>query len=163
VVATSGFSQDDPSNPGIPPYPLWMIEQQSDHTFVEVGAELGLEQESVSRAVLSQDINDDGIVDILVTGGTEVATVYLSDGCTADNWIEIFGPDNSLVRVFADNQLWTIHLTKTPGMGESKPASVHIGLGDIETIDWIKIDVPWMGRRSILGPIETRRSIYLSP
>jgi len=61
VVATSGFSQDDPSNPGIPPYPLWMIEQQSDHTFVEVGAELGLEQESVSRAVLSQDINDDGI------------------------------------------------------------------------------------------------------
>lgn len=60
---------------------------------------------------------------------------------------------------FEGGKLWTVHLTKTPGMGISKPAVAHIGLGDVETIDWIKLDIPWKGRKSLLGPISARQWI----
>ena len=159
IVATSGFTKVDQNGPSVDSYPIWAIEQQPDHTFEEVGVQLGLEQNSASRAVLTHDINNDGVVDFIVSDATREAYVYLSDGCTENNWIEISGPDNSIVKVVANNTQWTIHLTKTPGMAASMPATVHIGLGNIDVVDWIELEIPWLGTRSLLGPIEPRQQI----
>jgi len=66
----------------------------------------------------------------------------MSQGCTENNWIEISGPTDSIVRVFAEDKLWSIHLTDTPGMAASMSSTVHIGLGDVEKIDWIVLEIP---------------------
>lgn len=159
LVATSGFTRVDQNGPQVRPYPIWMVEQQPDHSYRDVGEDLGLEQLSASRAVLAHDINDDGVVDLIVSDAAREAYVYLSDGCTTNNWIEVSGPENSIVKVFAEQQLWTIHLSSTPGMSGSMPGTVHVGLGDIDSIDWIQIEIPWVGTRSLVGPIEARQHI----
>lgn len=159
LVATSGFTRVSQNGPNADPYPIWLIEQQPDHTYTEISENIGLEQNSVSRAVITHDINNDGVVDFLVSDAKRLAYVYMSDECTANNWIEISGPDNSIVRVVAGDKVWTIHMTHTPGMAASMPSTVHIGLGEIDTIDWIDIDIPWLGTRSILGPIDARQHI----
>lgn len=160
LVGTSGFTRVDQNGPQVMPYPIWMIEQLPDHSYTEVGESLGLEQMSASRAILTKDINDDGLVDFFVSDAKREAHVYLSEGCTSNNWLEVNGPNNSIVKVFADDKLWTIHMSATPGMAASMPSSVHIGLGTIKTVDWIKIEIPWLGTRSLLGPIEVNQRLH---
>ena len=63
------------------------------------------------------------------------------------------------VRVAAGDKMWSVHVTSTPGMSASMPPVAHIGLGEVSTIDWIELDIPWLGKRSLLGPIDARQHV----
>jgi hypothetical protein len=165
-AGSSGFTRfiesDDPDIPDsvtAERAPIWLIKQTSIDNFEEIGAEIGLPQETVSRATLAYDLNKDGVVDLIAGDAARLAHVFLSDGCTANNWISIEAPDNSIVRVVAEDQVWTMLLTRHPGMASSMPPVAHIGLGNIGQVDWIEVEIPWVGTRYLLGPIETRRRL----
>jgi hypothetical protein len=163
LAASSGFTMVSSTGVEIAPYPLWLMEQTAIDQFQEVGAQFGFPQESTTRAVLAHDINSDGVLDIFATSADHSANIWLSEGCTANNWVTITAPDNSIVTVVAGDKRQKIHLTKTPGFAASMPSTAHIGLGETETIDWIEVSIPWVGNKYILGPLEARRRLVFTP
>ena len=62
LMATSDFSV-----PSYEPYPLWFLQQSSSGQFQDVGAEYSFPQSAATRAVLTRDLNGDGVVDILAS------------------------------------------------------------------------------------------------
>lgn len=153
-TATSQFSLDDAS-----PYPLWMIRQDAPGSFVEVGASLGLPQQTMSRTAIAHDLNGDGVLDLLATDASRSAWVLLSEGCTAENWIEIEAPSGTTVVVEAGGVKRAMLVTREPGMGASLPAVAHIGLGAAEEVDRITAQLPWLGERTLVGPIPARQRV----
>lgn len=143
--------------------PLWLMEQQSDNTFVEISASLHFPEESVYRTVFAYDINEDGVLDIFAQDGHRLAYVFLSESCTANNWIAIHTPSDSIVEVTTASKTHMILSTYSPGMAASIPPMVHIGLGNEDTIENIRVHVPWKGSYQLKGPIQTRQHITFTP
>ena len=118
----------------------------------------------MGRVAISYDINNDGIEDHLASSAGRLAYVFMSDGCTKENWIEIQAPEGSIVQVVSGTQVLTHLVTAHPGMSSSQPNSVHIGLGDIEKVDFISLRQPWKELQfSSLGPIQSNQKITYTP
>ena len=160
LVGTSDLSGFDPNQmPEL--FPVWLFEQTQKDVYQEVGMMLGLPQETLSRIILARDINQDGIQDLFISSAQRLAHVFVSDGCTENSWLEIETPADSLVRVFSGEQSWLLHSSHTPGMAASMDSVAHIGLGAIETVDRIEVQVPWRGIYLLNGPITARQRISL--
>ena len=86
----------------------------------------------------------------------------MSEGCTANNWIRIQAPMGSWVVVEADGVTRGALVSDTPGMGASIPAVAHIGLGSAAQVDRITAEVPWVGTRTLIGPIDVRQTVAWS-
>ena len=153
-VSTSQFSLEDAQ-----PFPLWLLRQDAPGSFVEAGAALGLPQETMSRTAVALDINGDGVLDLLASDAARTAWVLLSDGCTAENWIEVEAPSGTTVIVEADGVRRAMLVTTEPGMGASVPPVAHIGLGASEQVDRITAHLPWLGERTLIGPIPARQRV----
>ena len=52
----------------------------------------------------------------LTSSAGRLAYVFMSDGCTKENWIEIQAPEGSIVQVVSGTQAWTHLVTAHPGM-----------------------------------------------
>jgi len=157
VVGTSDFS-----NLGARMWPLQLLRSGDDDTFTDIGGSVGLPEEAHSRAVITRDINSDGIVDILAADFSRDPWLMLSDGCGAGNWLEIDGPAGALVRVQAGRQSWTHLLTHNPGWGASQSPRVHLGLGEVDRVDLITLTLPGTeGPREVhlVGPVEVNQLI----
>ena len=159
-VATSELTNLTSTNTLLP---IVLYEQNQDRQFEEVGHELGLEQETMSRVAIAHDINNDGIEDLIASSASRLAHVYLSDGCTENRWLHIKGPEGSIVQVVSGTNVWTHFITKNPGMAASKPRGAHIGLGDLEEVDFISLRQPWKEPVFLLGPIPTNQRIIYEP
>jgi len=156
VATTSDFIQGDPI-----PYPIWILRQVATGVMEEVGAAWGFAQQTVARGVVVTDLDGDGVVDLVVADALGTPWLYLSDGCTADNWVEVEAPRASLVTVEADGRRWRAVATPEPGFGASQPPVVHIGLGDVDVIDRVVVEVPYRDRAVFEGPLEARRRLLL--
>lgn len=160
LVATSDFAGSD-----YLPYPLWLIRQTEDgHEEIgleEIGAARGLPQEAAPRGLVAAELNGDGVVDLVVADAMRPPWLLLSEGCTAAHWVEVAAPRGSLVTVWAGDRFWRAQAASDPGFGASQPPVAHIGLGDVETIDHIVVDVPYLGRAELVGPIDVDRRVEL--
>ncbi|MCP4810361.1 MAG: VCBS repeat-containing protein, partial [Proteobacteria bacterium] len=85
VTAQGDFAFDHASGVSLP---INLLSQQ-DGSFVDLGAELGLQQEGLHRAVIPIDWNEDGVLDLVISQAVERPLVYLSDSCTADAWLAV--------------------------------------------------------------------------
>ena len=157
LVSTSDFAYD-----GSRLFPIWMLRQSEPGTFTEVGSDLGFPQEAGGRGVIAHDINTDGILDFLIADAFGDPWMFLSQGCTQENWIEIEAPHGSIVRVQAGAKEWMMLASEDPGFAVYQPSSVHIGLGDITHIDRIDISIPYVGDAQLIGPISARRRLKLN-
>ena len=156
LVSSSDFSR---LNEAPAEFPLMMYKQNQKGKFLDKGASLGFPQQSMSRVAISFDINNDGIEDIFASSASRLAHVFLSEGCTENNWIEIEAPEGSIVQVVVGTQAWTHLITAHPGMASSQPPSVHVGLGNIDSIDFISLRQPWKEPVFLIGPIESKQKI----
>ena len=154
MVSTSDFAYG-----GSRLFPIWMLKQSEPGTFIEVGAELGFPQEAGGRGVIAHDINTDGVLDFLIADAFGDPWMFMSQGCTQNNWIEIAAPHGSIVRVQAGGKEWTMLASEDPGFAVYQPASVHIGLGDITHVDRIDVSIPYVGEAQLIGPLSVRRRL----
>ena len=159
-VASSDFSRltEAPTE-----FPLMLYKQNQKGKFSDKSVQYGLPQQTMGRVAISYDINNDGIEDHLASSAGRLAYVFMSDGCTKENWIEIQAPEGSIVQVVSGTQAWTHLVTAHPGMAASQPSSVHIGLGDIEEVDFISLRQPWKAPVFFLGPIQSKQKITYTP
>jgi hypothetical protein len=84
------------------PSPIDLLVQQPDGTFVDQGAALGLAREGSHRGALAEDLNDDGVLDLLVAEADRPLQVYLSTGCLAAAHLRIEAPEGTVARVQID-------------------------------------------------------------
>jgi hypothetical protein len=140
-----------------------MLQQSTSGEWSEVGDDWGLPQETGSRGLIAHDLNEDGILDLLAADFERDPWVLLSDGCTSNNWVQVEAPTGTIVTAVAGDQRWMAIANRHQGFGSSQPPVAHIGLGEIEEVDYIHLQVPWYGEAWLVGPSTTRRRLAWSP
>lgn len=144
------------------PQPIWLLAQR-DGAFVEVGEDLGLAQVGSWRSFAAQDFNSDGVLDLLVTDVVARPHLYLSDGCTADAWLAVAAPADSQVEVTAGGRVARGWTQTHSGYGGAHAPLLHLGLGDADTVDALRIVLPSGAEHRVDTPFPARRRVTLSP
>ena len=142
--------------------PLRLLRQDGGQ-FVDVAESLGLVAEGSFRSVLPVDLNGDGIEDLIVTQASQRTLMFISQGCTAANWVEINAPIGSRVSVRTASGVQTDWSRIDRGYESTGWIPLHFGLGADAVIDAIDIDLLGGERKRIEGPIEARRTITVTP
>ena len=130
---------------GLGPQPLSLLRNEEDRFHHEPWAEGNF------RAVVPVDLNDDGVLDLVVSRVVEGPMLFLSTGCTEAGWLRVEGPPGAKVTLLDTGQ--TAWISTDSGFGGARPASVHLGAGSAE---WIRVAVEVEGRRSVVE-VEPRR------
>ena len=142
----------------------WRYLHQEDGRLVERGADIGLPVAAGVRAVLTWDLNGDGVLDLLGADFMrQQPWVFLSTGCTADRWLAVDAPSATRVQVVAGGITREAVATDAPGFAASQPARAWFGLGGTETVDTIRLDIPGVGQAVLEGPIPARQVLRWTP
>lgn len=126
MVAEGDFGGEH--SQGLGPQPLTLLRQVQGHFEAEVWAEGSF------RGIVPVDLNDDGVLDLVVSSQDEGPRLYLSQGCTAAGWIEVQGAVGTEVQVITEQGTQTAWITTDSGFGAARPALVHFGVGDATTL-----------------------------
>jgi hypothetical protein len=145
------------------PSPIDLLVQQPDGTFVDRGAALGLAREGSHRAALAEDLNEDGVLDLLVAETDRPLQVYLSTGCIAAAHLRIEAPEGTVARVQIDGVERFGVVRAEQGVGAWRSPSLHLGLGAAEAVDRIELRAPSGAMIAVDGPISTRRTLRWTP
>jgi len=125
----------------------------------DAGAELGFGVEGIYRSVAALDLNGDGVVDPLFSQARARPLLFLSTGCTAAGWLEVEGPEGARVEVSAGGVTQTTWITTQSGLGVAVPPVAHLGLGEAQVVDALRV-ITLDGRQlSIDEPFEARRRV----
>ena len=124
--------------------------------------EMGLDREGSWRSVLAHDVNEDGVLDLLVTDAVLAPSLYMSTGCTEASWLEVYGPVGARVEVSAGGQLQTGWIESQSSLGAARVPSVHFGLGGDSQIDALAVVLPDGERIERTTPFEGRRRLRVT-
>ena len=127
-----------------------LLSQQPDGTFTDIAPDLGLDALDSGRSVVVDHWNDDGVLDILVTVINDWPHLYLSQTCTAGAWValRLQGPPGNpfglgaRVEVEAGGQTFLAEATHGSGLNAARDSRVHIGLGEADTIEALRVFWP---------------------
>ena len=142
--------------------PFQLLHQKNGF-FEDVAPEYGMTLESSFRAVLAADMNEDGIEDLLVTTIDQPPLLYLSTGCTENNWVEIEGPVGSKVEVRAGDLVQTGWIHSDSGYLSYRTPRLHFGLGDHSCLTGLTVVLPGGERIEVNQEINARRRIVIQP
>ena len=140
--------------------PIHLMRQENGQ-FTDVAAELGLDALGSFRAVVASDLNQDGVQDLLITQVAERTLAYISQGCTAANWVAIDAPVGSRVTISAGASTQTDWVRVGRGYQSTSRAPLHFGLGSEAVIDSITVASPGGGVQTFDGPIDARQTLTI--
>ena len=114
--------------------------RQVDGAYEEVTTSWGFDRTEGSwRAVVATDHNGDGVLDLLVTDVYRDPELWMSDGCTAANWLEVEAPPGTRIDVWAGEERWTSWTTHHASYIGSRPSVAHVGLGEVDWLDSVTL------------------------
>ena len=134
---------------------------------------LGIDFVYDSRAVLTEDFDNDGDLDLLVSekhyGQGETFHVYQNTLSTKHNWVGVKlrgssqgSPVNAQVTVTADQGSFVRRITTGDSFSAQHAPIAHFGLGDADTLQ--QIEVRWAnGKSNIITNPAVNRYYHLSP
>ncbi len=126
--------------------------------FVDVAPDLGMDVKGSFRAVSAVDINKDGVEDLIVTQASERTLVFVSEGCTAANWIRVDAPIGAKVQVITPTKQLTNWVRVGRGYQSSARIPVHFGVGDDDVVSEIRVQLGGRDFR-VEGPIAVRQTV----
>jgi hypothetical protein len=150
MVAEGDFGGDH--NLGLGPQPLSLQVNQGSEFLGEVW------DEGYFRGVVPVDINDDGVLDLVVSSAFDGPRVWLSEGCSENSWLRVEGPVGAQVEVTTDAGTQTFWIHTDSGFGASKPAQAHIGTGAATTAT-VRVEY---GGKWVEQTVDTRRVVKVS-
>ena len=151
-------SDVDRDNPG----PLDLMSWE-DTAFVNLAASLGLGQSENYRSLVAVEFNQDGVLDLLATRIAERPLLYLSEGCTAEGWLEVEAPVGSRIQVEAGGTTQTAWISTESSCGAARPPTRHFGLGTAREVDALHVLQPDGQISSAQGPFCGRRRVLVQP
>jgi len=161
LFVTLGDWWDEPDGPR-PPMELYLL-QSDGATFQSVGSDIGIEAEGSFRGVLASDFNHDGILDFMVSTLFGRPLLFVSDGCTANNWLQVEAPDSSRITVKTSSTTQVGWSTTNSGFGAITPPIAHFGLGSDSVVEEIEVILPGGSKWELSESIEARRRITIRP
>ena len=147
------------------PDAMWM--QRGDGSFVDRAAELGLDGVTNGRGLIVADLDGDGWVDILKVDYRGGPAQLWRQRCGAAAWlgVDLVGPPGNprgigaMVEVEADGRIFRRwQMAGAAGLASQGPGTVHIGLGEVERVDALRVRWP-DGRVERRGPLGVRRTV----
>lgn len=160
---TEGFLIDEDTTPEQPDA---LFLQDAGGRFVDVGVDWGWADTGVGRGLVVADLDRDGWLDLLKTDyRNSTPTAHLAR-CGTAAWLgvrlvgtPVVHPWGSRVEVEAGGQTHTRWLVPTStSLASSGPSEVHLGLGDLEQVDAMRVF--WTdGAVSSFGPFLARQYV----
>ena len=147
-------------NPIIADMAFNVVRQVEPNRF-ELANEHGFGQMGSWRSIVAADHNADGILDFIVSDVETRPIMLLSDGCTANNWLQVGAPHGSRVEISAGEKTWTGWANTASSFGGAVEPVVHFGLGALGAIDTVSIQRPDGVIVEYEGSIAARRRIEL--
>ena len=130
----------------------------SDGRFEDTAPAFGLDVLGSFRAVVATDMNADGIEDLIVTQVSDRTLVFLSDGCTAANWIRVDAPIGARVQVESASGVQTHWARVGRGYQSTARVPLHFGLGSDDAVTAIRVTLAGESI-AVEGPIEPRQTV----
>lgn len=147
-----------------PAYPTYLFMGTADGRFVEEGAAHGLPTSAGVRAVVTTDLNSDGILDLVLGDGWRSPHILTSNGCTADAWLEVVAPEGTEVYIEAGGQTWASRISTDASFASTAPGVAHFGLGpEVDIIEQVTLYVPYEGEIVLARSISARQRIRWVP
>jgi len=112
---------------------LGHFEEANSHGFGQMGS---------WRSIVAADHNQDGLLDFIVTDVEGRPMLLLSEGCTANSWLEVAAPHGSTVEIEVGGSWRVEWATTASGFGAVSESVVHFGLGEHPTVDAIRVILP---------------------
>ena len=137
------------------------VVRQIDPGQFTLANEHGFGQMGSWRSIVAADHNADGILDFIVSDVEHRPLLLLSDGCTANNWVQVEAPHGSRVDVTAGGQTWTGWANTASSFGGAVEPVAHFGLGPLDTVDQIRVQRPDGTIVVHDEPVEARRRVTL--
>ena len=109
---------------------------------VDEAPSLGLDRLGFWRAVVPVDLNEDGVLDLIVSDVAERPLLFMSDGCTAQGWLRVEAEPGSRVDVMAQGRTQTAWVTRHSGYLGARPAAAHFGLGEAQQVLMVQVTRP---------------------
>jgi hypothetical protein len=161
-IAAGDQSYEGGGSFGVPETPYLQL-QQADGSFVDVAPDLGMDLVGSWRTTLAHDQNQDGVLDLLLSSAFQAPALWLSDGCTAQTWLEVEAPVMSRVEVHAGGRVQVAWVSNESSFQSVKPAVAHFGLGEAEQVERVIVELPLGGGRFEIAELSARRRITLVP
>jgi hypothetical protein len=122
--------------------PINLMLQRADGRFEDEAPRLGMSRTGSWRSVIAEDLNGDGVLDLLASDTVARPALWLSRGCTDAAWVEVDAPMGARVVVESGGSVQTAWVTAASSYGAGRPARVHLGLGSAERIDALVVHLP---------------------
>ncbi len=160
VQEMPGLAMQDPNN---------LLLQQPDGHFTEAGLAAGLADMARGRGAAFEDLNLDGLPDIVVVNRNAPLRVYQNTTAGAGHWLLLDirqpAPNVNAIGAFIEitdgTRRWTRELTVGGGHASGSAAMQHFGLGAAATV---QIRVRWPdGTTSDWQTLETNRIMRVMP
>ena len=143
------------------PEPPYLQLQQADGSFVDVAPELGLDLIGSWRTTVAHDLNQDGVLDLMLSSSIGPPRLWLSAGCTSATWLEVAAPVMSRVEVQAAGQVQVAWVSTESSFQSVKPGVAHFGLGEAQVVDRVIVELPLGGGRFEIQDVDPRRRLTL--
>ena len=134
--------------------------------FVERTEEVGFGGNTDHYGMAAADVDGDGFLDLIQASRDGRPSLWMNS-CSDGHWTEIRLEGTGLNRqaigaridLFAKDRSWSREIHALRGSGQS-PSRVHVGLGQIDLIDELRVTWP-DGSVSIVHELPTRRTLTL--
>ena len=118
-----------------------VVRQTEPERFESANAS-GFGQMGSWRSIVAGDHNGDGVLDFVVGDVEKRPMLLLSDGCTANGWVQITAPHGSRVKVDAGGITQVGWANTASSFGAVAEPLVHFGLGAEQAVDAIRVVMP---------------------
>jgi len=130
--------------------------------FQEVSQQVGLTRQGSFRNVVAEELNGDGVLDLVIGDIVDQISVYTSNGCTENNWLSVEAPVGTSIRVSVAGRTIQRRITNESSFHGARRPMTWIGLGEQNSIDQFDFKRPNEDWINYPGPIEARRNIKIN-
>ncbi len=113
-------------------------------------------------SVVTDDWNQDGVQDILITSLYDLPLLLLSEGCGENHWLRIEAPIGARVTLKVGGKEATRWSSNESGIAATKESFVWFGLGSEQLVEQLEITLP-NGEQYHYGSFEADRVLYWRP